>query len=69
MRQTAHIIDEIRHRVEDQDEITLLDLVAAVGDVTKDEDELVATVTYLISSGKITLVGNFKGADVRILRR
>ncbi len=45
---------------------TLLDLVAAVAESAKSESEVVATVTHLINSGKIKLVGNFQGADVRV---
>ena len=47
-------------------EITLLELVAAVADSARDEREVVATVSELINSGKIRLVGNFRGADVRV---
>lgn len=47
-------------------EITLLELVAAVADSARNDHEVVATVASLINSGKITLVGNFLGADVRV---
>ena len=47
-------------------EITLLELVAAVADSTRNEREVVATVSELINSGKIRLIGNFRGADVRV---
>ncbi len=46
--------------------LTLLDLVNAVCEATSDEDEVVSTVKRLINSGKVTLVGNFRGADVRV---
>ncbi len=45
---------------------TLLDLVAAVAESAKTEAEVVATVTHLINSGQIKLIGNFQGADVRV---
>ena len=47
-------------------EITLLELVAAVADSARNDREVIATVASLINSGKITLVGNFRGADVRV---
>ena len=42
--------------------LTLLDLVAAVSQFARTEAELIATVVYLVNSGKITLGGNFRGA-------
>lgn len=47
-------------------EITLLELVAAVADSARNDREVIATVASLLNSGKITLVGNFRGADVRV---
>jgi len=47
-------------------EITLLELVAAVADSAANDREVIATVAELLNSGKITLVGNFRGADVRV---
>ncbi len=46
--------------------MTLLELVAAVADSARDEREVVAVVADLINSGRVTLVGNFRGADVRV---
>jgi hypothetical protein len=43
---------------------TLLDLVKSVSDYAKDDDEIVATVAYLINSGKVLLCGNFAGARI-----
>jgi hypothetical protein len=45
---------------------TLLDLVAAVAEVASTEAEVIATVRHLINSGRVRLVGHFRGADVRI---
>ena len=42
--------------------VTLLDLVAAVSQFARTEAELIATVVYLVNSGKVTLGGNFRGA-------
>jgi hypothetical protein len=36
-------------------ELTLLDVIQAVGEVTQNEQEIVATVTHLISSGQVRL--------------
>lgn len=46
--------------------ITLLDLVMAIAEAAENEAEVVATVTHLVNSGQVQLVGNFRGADVRI---
>jgi hypothetical protein len=45
---------------------TLLDLVAAVSEVAKTEAEVVATVQHLINSGRVRLVGHFRGPDVKV---
>jgi len=43
-------------------DITLLDLVTVVAGVCRNDAEIVATVVYLVNSGKVRLAGNFKGA-------
>jgi len=43
---------------------TLLDLVQAVNAYAASEEEVVATVAYLINSGKVLLCGNFAGAKI-----
>lgn len=45
---------------------TLLDLVRAVHAVADSEDEVVATVVYLVNSGQVQLCGTFAGAKIRI---
>jgi hypothetical protein len=42
--------------------VTLLDLVAAVGEEARSEAELLATVVYMVNSGRVQLIGNFRGA-------
>lgn len=59
--QTDAILEPREERV-----TTLLDLVAAVAEVSTSEAEIVATVVHLINSGRIRLVGCFQGADVRV---
>lgn len=43
---------------------TLLDLVQTISDYAINDDEIVATVAYLVNSGKIHLCGNFAGAKI-----
>ena len=42
--------------------LTLLELVQTVSDYATNDDEVTATVAYLINSGKVRLSGNFAGA-------
>jgi hypothetical protein len=43
---------------------TLLDLVQTVMTETENDTEVVATVVYLINSGKVRLCGTFAGAKI-----
>ena len=43
---------------------TLLDLVQTVSDCATSDAEIVATVAYLINSGKVLLCGTFAGARI-----
>jgi len=49
--------------------ITLLDLVNAISEQARSEAEVIATVVYLVNSGRVRLCGIFKGArfDLRTL--
>ncbi len=40
---------------------TLLELVRALGEVTDNDREVVATVVHLLRSGRVRLRGNFRG--------
>ena len=42
--------------------VTLLDLVNAIAEDAGSEAELIATIVYLVNSGRVRLCGNFKGA-------
>lgn len=42
-------------------ETTLLELVQTVGELTEDDREVVQTVVELLRSGRVRLVGNFRG--------
>jgi len=46
--------------------VTMLDLVTAVSEVADSDAEVVATVTYLVNSGKVRLCGNFAGARIEL---
>lgn len=41
-------------------ELTLLELIDAVSEVSDTEQEVIATVSYMLNSGRIRLAGNFK---------
>lgn len=41
--------------------VTMLDLVTAVGRDAESEAELIATVVYLVRTGRVRLSGNFRG--------
>ena len=45
-------------------EMTLLELVQAVADVTSDEREIVATVVFMLRSGHARLIGTFRDDPV-----
>ncbi len=59
---------EVEQALKDAPRVTtLLDLVAAVVDSSSSDEEVIATVKSLINSGKVTLVGEFLGADVKVV--
>ena len=48
------------YRVGDpQEELNLIDLIEAVGEVTHDETEIVATVIHMLESGRVRLCGEW----------
>ncbi len=50
--------------METQSQLTLLDLIEAVAEVTDSETELVSVVRHLVNSGRVRLIGNFRGAHI-----
>ena len=46
---------------------TLLELIDAVGEVSETEQELLATVSYMLKSGRVRLIGNFRDAPAERL--
>ena len=47
-------------------ETTLLELVQTVGELTQDDREVVATVIEMLHSGRVRLIGNFRGQRIAI---
>ena len=45
---------------------TLLKLIHVVYESTQNDDEMVATVTYHINSGRVRLCGTFAGAKIAL---
>jgi hypothetical protein len=65
--QHSHAIHSVETRSAERarpQNLTLLELVAAVGDVTSDEDEIVATVLHMLQTGSVKLTGNFHDESV-----
>lgn len=48
---------------DEAEQVTLLELVRAVSEVTEDDREVVATVRHLLQSGRVRLCGNFRNAS------
>jgi hypothetical protein len=67
MAQVAQVLEHIREaEVTDPEVLTLLDLVAAVADAARSEQEVIETVRSLLTSGKVKLVGEFIDRDVQV---
>jgi len=47
-----------------QPQLTMLDLIEAVAEVTDSEAELVSAVAHLVNSGRVRLIGSFRGARI-----
>ena len=47
-------------------ETTLLELVQTVGELTPDDREVVTTVIEMLRSGRIRLIGNFRGQRIAL---
>ncbi len=60
----AQRLEKLRRTPEQEQPITLLELVAAVADSARTDAEVVATVHELLKSGKVRLIGNFGTAEV-----
>jgi hypothetical protein len=59
------VIHEIQTNPSDEPQsVTLLELVKAVSEVSDSEREILATVTYMLNSGRVRLSGNFRDMPV-----
>lgn len=58
----------MRHATTKSGDLTLLELVQAVGEATGDDREVVATVCDMLRSGRVRLSGNFRAQPELILR-
>ena len=47
-------------------ETTLLELVTTLGELTEDDREVVSTVVELLRSGRVRLIGNFRGQKIAL---
>ena len=47
-------------------ETTLLELVTTLGELTEDDREVVTTVVALLRSGRVRLIGNFRGQKIAV---
>jgi hypothetical protein len=47
-------------------ECTLLELVQTVSESARNDEEVVATVAYLVNSGRVRLCGTFAGAKIAL---
>jgi hypothetical protein len=55
---------QVHSATETQAQLTLLDLIEAVAEVTDSEAEVVTVVQHLVNSGRVRLIGNFRGARI-----
>jgi hypothetical protein len=55
---------QVHTATETQSQLTLLDLITAVAEVTDSEAEVVTVVQHLVNSGRVRLIGNFRGARI-----
>jgi hypothetical protein len=49
---------------ESEKNVTLLELVSAVGEMTSDDEEVAETVLHLLRSDRARLCGNFKNRPI-----
>ncbi len=53
--------------IDEPQPVTLLELVEAVSEVSESENEVLATVVYMLNSGRVRLSGNFRDTPIRNL--
>jgi len=58
-------VHEIKMATDDEIRpLTLMELVDAVGEVAENEEEILATVSYMLKSGRVHLAGNHATANL-----
>jgi hypothetical protein len=58
-------IHEIETNPSDEPQaVTLLELIDAVSEVSESEEEVVATVSHMLNSGRVRLTGNFRDTPI-----
>jgi hypothetical protein len=62
---TMYAVEPIKN--DEPQNLTMLELVEAVSEVTDDEQEIVATVIHMLESGSVRLAGNFHDEPVELL--
>jgi hypothetical protein len=59
------MIHEIQTNPSDEPQpVTLLELIEAVSEASESEQEVLATVTYMLNSGRVRLTGSFRDTPV-----
>jgi hypothetical protein len=67
MRSSAALRTQLdRSRSDAVVETTLLELVTTIGEITEDDREVVTTVVELLRSGRVRLIGNFRGQKIAV---
>ncbi|MBW2281267.1 MAG: hypothetical protein JRG76_00485 [Deltaproteobacteria bacterium] len=66
MGEAARKLEAVQQQPLHRRQITLLELVAAVADESRSDAEVIATITHLIHTKQVELIGNFRGSDVEI---
>src|SRR5262245_6336776 len=64
MRAAAASLDREQAPADEARVTTLLALVRAVGEVTRDDREVVATILHMLRSGEVRLCGNFRNTPI-----
>ena len=57
-----HVIEA--HSTDEPRPVTLLELIEAVSEVSESEQEVLATVAYMLNSGRVRLSGSFRDEPV-----
>ena len=66
MRSATPSLDSIESESNPVQTLTLLDVVAALADSGMRDNQVVRAVTWLVNSGRVSLVGQFRGARIQV---